>query len=426
MWQKRREEFLARIDCDIESMGKHMRCVFPHNALDPSRFAESTVSLYPSFSLFLGVLIALAAACSSQPEIPDQDAAIAYDSLSTEAGTTSKSGAASSDQAISQQGVPPGGGAAGVLVATGPVAVIGSEPITAAEFNEEVEKLMATNLPAEVMAKIQGGRRDQLKQKLVESMVHRRLVERELEKNPVPVGEAAVETRIKEMREELEFAKLQSKAQFGSLEEMMQAMGMDQDQLRDSVRRSLALEEIVKKAHPYKEATKEEAKGLYEENLEFFKRPEQVHARHILLPVPEGSDEQTWEQTLARMLDIRAAVVDAKTQSFEQAAKEFSQDGSAPQGGSLGFFPRKVMVPEFEAVAFSLPPGQVSQPVRTQFGWHLIKVEEHQQAGTIPFESIEEQLARQLTTRRFQQAFAKYVEGVQAAASVEMKLENIE
>jgi len=66
--------------------------------------------------------------------------------------------------------------------------------------------------------------------------------------------------------------------------------------------------------------------------------------------------------------------IDAKEITFEEAAKEFSQCPSKANGGDLGYFPKGVMVKEFEVAAFQLPVGEVSAPVQTQFGWHLIKV----------------------------------------------------
>jgi len=111
---------------------------------------------------------------------------------------------------------------------------------------------------------------------------------------------------------------------------------------------------------------------------------ESVTARHILVkfkgsPVPqrEGKPELTEEQALAKAQDLKKQL--AGGADFATLAKAESDDtGSGANGGDLGNFSRGQMVPDFENVAFKLPAGQVSEPVKTQFGYHLIKVEKHE------------------------------------------------
>lgn len=106
-----------------------------------------------------------------------------------------------------------------------------------------------------------------------------------------------------------------------------------------------------------------------------------VQARHILLtvkePTPETKPEdakKSEEEILAKINKIAEEIKTGK-KTFEAAAKEYSEDGSKDRGGDLGPFPRGMMVKEFENVAFSLKPGEVSPPVRSQFGYHLIRVD---------------------------------------------------
>ena len=83
------------------------------------------------------------------------------------------------------------------------------------------------------------------------------------------------------------------------------------------------------------------------------------------------------------------------------------------------------MVPEFEKVAFELENGEVSEPFRSQFGWHIVKRVDYKQEGPIPFEDIKERLTTQLTGLKFQQSLEQYVAKLQESASIELKLENI-
>lgn len=118
----------------------------------------------------------------------------------------------------------------------------------------------------------------------------------------------------------------------------------------------------------------------YNTHPEEFTRPEEVRARHILIK-PEGEGEQAWNAALAKAEDVYGRAT-ASGADFAALAREYSADtGSRDSGGDLGWFPRGRMVKEFEDAAFSLQPGAVSRPVRSQFGYHIIKVEERREAG---------------------------------------------
>ncbi len=135
---------------------------------------------------------------------------------------------------------------------------------------------------------------------------------------------------------------------------------------------------------------KKAIEDFYNKNQNGFKREEQVKARHILILSPQDADKEADATAKTQIDEALKQIKDGK--SFEEVAKEVSQDGTAENGGDLGFFARGQMVPPFEEAAFSLEPGQVSEPVRTQFGWHLIKVEEKKPEGIIPLEETEEDI----------------------------------
>ena len=156
----------------------------------------------------------------------------------------------------------------------------------------------------------------------------------------------------------------------------------------------------------------------YEQHKEEFRREEQVRARHILFKLAQqaGADEEARrrgeaETTLQR---IQAG------EDFAALASQLSEDPvSAQQGGDLGFFKRGEMVKPFEETAFGLKPGVVSDPVRTDFGYHLIKVEEMQEAGYEPVEAVRTELRTRLAreeARRLAEAKAQAVYNAMVAA----------
>jgi len=132
---------------------------------------------------------------------------------------------------------------------------------------------------------------------------------------------------------------------------------------------------------------------------------EQVKARHILIAfkgspaAQEGKTELTEEQAKAKAEDLRKQIV-AGTAKFEELAQKESDDvGSGSRGGDLGEFNRGQMVPEFEKAAFEAKVGDVTPVVRTQFGYHIIKVDEH---GATPFDQVKETLAKAQRQERLQ------------------------
>jgi len=145
--------------------------------------------------------------------------------------------------------------------------------------------------------------------------------------------------------------------------------------------------------------TDEDAKKNYEANAESFRHPAQLHARHILILVPGSAPQEVADKALTRIKEIQAQL--KKGASFEALAKKNSQDpGSAPKGGELPWFTQGAMVKPFEEAAMGLKPGQVSEPVRTQFGWHLIRLEGTRPAGKVAFEEVAGEIRRRVAEEK--------------------------
>jgi peptidyl-prolyl cis-trans isomerase D len=146
--------------------------------------------------------------------------------------------------------------------------------------------------------------------------------------------------------------------------------------------------------------SEEQIRKFYDEHLEDrFADVEEVRARHILVSVKPDADEATKTKARAEAEDL---VKQARGGAdFAELAKKHSQDpGSAAKGGDLGFFPRGRMVPAFDAAAFGLEPGQISDVVETPFGFHVIKLEEKKPGGPRPFDVAREQIEKELTAER--------------------------
>lgn len=152
------------------------------------------------------------------------------------------------------------------------------------------------------------------------------------------------------------------------------------EQAQGQIVRNVYIERELNKAISQKELVK-----AYQKMLENMGKIEEVHARHILVPMP---DEQK-AKDIIKKLDEGA--------KFEDLAKESSDGPTAANGGDLGYFAKNEMVPEFAEAAFALAPGTYTKtPVKTQFGWHVIKVEEKRERPEPQFELVKPQLEAQI------------------------------
>jgi peptidyl-prolyl cis-trans isomerase D len=139
----------------------------------------------------------------------------------------------------------------------------------------------------------------------------------------------------------------------------------------------------------------ERVRAAYAERSAEYDRPEQVRARHVLVRVPEDADAETEAAARERIDAIVERIREGA--DFVDLALEVSEDpGSKDEGGDLGFFPRGRMLEPFEEAAFSLEPGVISEVIRTSHGFHLIRVEEKRAAMVVPFEEVQDQIARDL------------------------------
>mgnify|MGYP001148313605 CR=1 FL=1 len=138
----------------------------------------------------------------------------------------------------------------------------------------------------------------------------------------------------------------------------------------------------------------EKIESYYQENLKQYTSPEKRHARHILIKTAESD---TAEEIAEKRQQAEAILAKVRAgEEFSALAKQYSDDSSASQGGDLGFFTRGQMVAPFEEAAFSLAEGEISEVVKTRFGFHIIKVEEIQAAQTKPLAQVRDEIVTRL------------------------------
>ncbi len=166
----------------------------------------------------------------------------------------------------------------------------------------------------------------------------------------------------------------------------------EMSKLGKEVLKGIAINEVLQKAQP----SEEEIKTFYEENKDSFVEPEKVAASHILV------DDLEKAQEIKAKLDAG--------ESFSQLALEYSSCPSKENGGALGLFERGRMVPEFEEVAFELALEEISEPVKSQFGYHIIQLDNKVPAGEKSFEAALPEIVQTLTSQKQQALYGQYME----------------
>jgi len=152
----------------------------------------------------------------------------------------------------------------------------------------------------------------------------------------------------------------------------------------------------------------EDVETFYKENPEQFIAPDSVRASHILLPAEQQA------------VDIIAEIKAGK--SFEDAATEYSVCPSKDNGGDLSYFSRGQMVPEFEEAAFALEIGEMTEvPVKTQFGYHVIKLTDRKETQTIPYDAIKDNARNFLLREKQNKAFIGKVEDLKKKYTVDVQ-----
>ncbi len=364
------------------------------------RLAAVCVSLIAAASVF---------GCSSNGDIPDSNVQEQAQYRSTK--TDGQPGEGGEESA----GAP--AAAAGVPNATGPIATVNGTDITAEAFNTEIDRLVASGqFPPQLLAHVA--------QQIVERLIDQELMDGAVKKANITVTEDQVNAKLEEIRKEISEASQEAGGEARSLEDMVAELGITQEELRDSIRQSIAIEQLLV-ANGLQEPDAAQVRAFYDANQEMFQQPEQIRARHILIKVEPDATEEDWEAARVRAEEVYKEVTKSGA-DFAAIARERSEGPSAPQGGELGTFPRGQMVPEFENVAFDMKKDEISKLVRTQFGWHIIQVTEKKPAGVVEFSDVEPRLERELRNQAIQQALQEYLENLRSQSEIVMHEENIQ
>lgn len=276
-------------------------------------------------------------------------------------------------------------------------AIVNEDKIYMSEVDKQLDRIAAQHTTAE-QKKAFVKQKKQIQKQILDILIDQTLYEQQAEKMGIKVTDQEVENEVnrtkKRFPSEAEFAKALKDAQ------------MTLDDLRDFTRNRLISERVNKKVVGKVTVTEQEAKDYYEKNKDQFKQPEQVKVSHILFKTEDEAKK------------VRAEIEGGL--DFAEAAKKYSTDpASKTRGGDLGLVQKGMMAPEFDEAAFALAVNELSQPVKTQFGWHLIKVFEKKEASQKSYEEVKSSIEQMLKAQKESDKIRKWLDGVKKKSKIE-------
>ncbi|WP_282173297.1 peptidylprolyl isomerase [Cytobacillus firmus] len=227
---------------------------------------------------------------------------------------------------------------------------------------------------------------DQYGQELLDSLITEKVIDQEAKKENVKVTQ-----------EEIDEEKAVYAESYGgedALKQTLESSGLTMADFEEDIKSYLATKKLLE---PRIEISEEDMKAYFDENKDSFAQEEQVSASHILV-----EDEKAAKEVIEKLNDGG---------DFAELAAEYSTDESNKDaGGDLGFFGRGDMAAEFEEAAFALEPGKISEPVKTEYGYHVIKVAEKQVAKEAVYDDVKEDIKNSLFETEMQTEYTAWLE----------------
>ncbi len=285
---------------------------------------------------------------------------------------------------------------------TGPVAKVNGVEIPSEAFYEEVDKITArgAQIPPDRVARIEHN--------ILKRLVEQELINQAVKSSAIEVSAEDIATGFEEYKK-----RFQNDEQF---ENYLKHGRVTKESIEARIRDRRALELLLEKKGELA-VSDEEAQSFYDKNERFYTEKAGIRASHILIKVLENAPAEDEAKAMEKVKEAQARL--KKGEDFEVVARELGEGPAAAKGGDLGFFSEGRMVKEFEEVAFKMKVGQVSDPVRTRFGFHIIKVTEKREDRKKPFSEVKDQIVKSLQNKKFFTERRKLLADLEKAATVE-------
>lgn len=285
---------------------------------------------------------------------------------------------------------------------TGPVAKVNGTEIPAEAFYAERDKITArgTKIPPDRLARIE--------QNILKRLIEKELIDQAVKTAGVEVPAEDITAGFDEYKK-----RFQSDEQF---ENYLKHGRVTKDSIEERIRDRRALEMLLEKQGDMA-VDDAAAKEFYEKNERFYTEKSGVRASHILIKLAQNASAEEDAKAMEKVKQAQDML--AKGEDFGEVAKKMSEGPTAPKGGDLGFFGEGRMVKEFQDAAFAMKVDEVSKPIRTRFGYHIIKVTDKREDRKKSFDEVKEQIVKSLKNKKFFTERRKLLADLEKNAKVE-------
>ena len=247
------------------------------------------------------------------------------------------------------------------------------------------------------------------KNRILESLIDAEVLYQESQKEGVKVDDRAVNEQIEKMKKRFSDETKYKKA--------IERMHVSEKEFRTEIQRALAIKKLLDTNMRQKiTVTEEESKKYYNDNQNLFKEPEQVKASQIWIKATPKDEESKKNQALKKIEMVQKKI--QQGEDFGILAKTYSEGPSAQHKGDLGYVKRGQMAKPFEDAVFALNVGEVSGIVKTQFGYHLIKVIDKKPARTTPYKEVQPMIEQHLKKEKEKTEIQGYIENLKKSAKI--------
>lgn len=288
------------------------------------------------------------------------------------------------------------------------VATINGVAVTQKDMDIELNRIKAD--AASRRQAIDESQVEAIKGKIIETLIHRELLYQQSKANGYKTEAAELETRMDSIKRQLPPGK--------SFSDILIEIDISQSAFEEEISKTIMIQKLLDEEIYQKVSVSEkEARIFYDNNPQFFKKPEQVEASHILIQVAPEADQQEKESARKKIEEIRSKL--NQGEDFAELAKQYSECPSAQDGGNLGLFDRIKMVKPFSDAAFALEPGSISDIVETRFGYHIIKVLRKIPETKFAYTQIEERLRQTMQRQKIQKETLAYIDRLKKSADIQ-------
>jgi parvulin-like peptidyl-prolyl isomerase len=292
------------------------------------------------------------------------------------------------------------------------IVVLDGEPYTLTNFKEYAKSQMGREFPVGDLKQL--GKEDQ---EVVEQFITEKLLAAEVKQSGIKVSDEEIDHYIGQIKQKNGIDDEQ-------LREALKRESVTWEKYRASIRAEVEKNEIIENQVRKKvNITPEDVERYYQLNHKKYVSDERVRLRHILFLVPEGPDGE--KAALEKAAAIRRRVLAGE--DFAKLAESYSEGAGASEGGDIGWITRGSLLQEIDVVAFGkLPVGEVSQPVRTSAGIHLIKVETREPGKQLPLATVKEKIQEELFAKAMDERYKKWLKGeLRRKHKVDVKLPGV-